>query len=68
MNSALEVAKTVKPQFILPTAAGGDILFAGILVKFLQEKGTVAEFRTLLGKNNLTTQVIAPKPGEKVMV
>ena len=68
MNSALEVAKSVKPRFMLPTAAGGDILFAGLLVKFLQAKGTVEEFRTLLEKNNLTTQVIAPQPGEKVMV
>ncbi|MDB9309637.1 MBL fold metallo-hydrolase [Aphanizomenon sp. CS-733/32] len=66
MNSALEVTKSVKPQFILPTAAGGDILFTGLLVKFLQEKGSVAEFRTLLEKNHLTTKLIAPKPGEQV--
>ncbi|MDP5018316.1 MAG: MBL fold metallo-hydrolase, partial [Dolichospermum sp.] len=68
MNSALDVAKSVKPRFILPTAAGGDILFEGLLVKFLQARGTVEEFQTLLEKNNLTTQVIAPNPGEKVMV
>lgn len=68
MNSALEVAKSVKPQFMLPTAAGGDIVFAGILAKLIQTQGTMAEFQTLLEKNNLTTQVIAPDPGEKVMV
>ena len=46
MNSALELAKSVKPQFILPTAAGGDIFFEGLLVKFLQARGNTTEFQT----------------------
>ena len=68
MSSALEVAKSVKPQFMLPTAAGGDILFTGILTKFLQTQGTASEFQTLLEKNNLNTKVITPNPGEKFTV
>jgi L-ascorbate metabolism protein UlaG (beta-lactamase superfamily) len=68
MNSALELVKSVKPQFILPTAAGGDILFEGLLVKFLQARGTTTEFQTLLENNNLTTKVITPHPGEKISV
>lgn len=68
MNSALEVAKVLKPQVILPTAAGGDVLFEGLLMKFLQSHGSIAEFQSLLTKNNLATQVIAPQPGEKVKI
>ncbi|MBD2630263.1 MBL fold metallo-hydrolase [Aphanizomenon flos-aquae NRERC-008] len=68
MNSALELVKSVKPEFILPTAAGGDIVFEGILIKFLQTRGNTAEFQTLLENNNLTTKVINPHPGEKVSV
>ncbi|MBE9218552.1 MBL fold metallo-hydrolase [Dolichospermum flos-aquae] len=68
MNSALELAKSVKPQFILPTAAGGDIFFEGLLVKFLQARGNTTEFQTLLKNNNLTTKVISPHPGEKISV
>ncbi|MEA5621069.1 MBL fold metallo-hydrolase [Cronbergia sp. UHCC 0137] len=66
MNSAVEVAKLLQPQIMLPTAAGGDVVFEGLLVKFLQAKGSVEDFRSLLEKHNLATKVIAPLPGEQV--
>jgi L-ascorbate metabolism protein UlaG (beta-lactamase superfamily) len=66
MNSALAVAKSLKPKIMLPTAAGGDVLFEGLIVKFLQSNGSIAEFQSLLTQNNLATQVIAPQPGERV--
>jgi L-ascorbate metabolism protein UlaG (beta-lactamase superfamily) len=66
MKSALEVAKWLQPQVMLPTAAGGDVIFEGFLIKFIQSKGSVEEFQALLDKNNLATRVIAPKPGEQV--
>lgn len=64
-NSALEVVRWLKPQVILPTAAGGDVAFEGLLMKFIQTKGTAEEFRSLLEKNNLSTQVLEPKPGDR---
>ncbi|MBH8551905.1 MBL fold metallo-hydrolase [Nostocaceae cyanobacterium CENA357] len=64
-NSALEVAKSLQPQVMLPTAAGGDVMFEGLLMKILQVKGSVEEFRSLLEKNNLKTQVIDPTPGDR---
>lgn len=66
MNSALEVARWLQPKIMLPTAAGGDVLFEGLLNKFLQAKGSVEEFQELLKKNNLNTRIIAPQPGEQV--
>ncbi|MDF5707102.1 MAG: MBL fold metallo-hydrolase [Nostoc sp. S4] len=64
-NSSLEVVKSLQPQVILPTAAGGDVIFEGLLMKLIQTKGTAAEFRSLLEKNNLSTQVIEPTPGDR---
>ncbi|MBD2568839.1 MBL fold metallo-hydrolase [Anabaena lutea] len=66
MNSALEVAKWLQPQIMLPTAAGGDVLFEGLLNKFIQTQGSIEEFQALLEKNNLSTRVIVPNPGEQV--
>lgn len=64
-NSSLEVVKSLKPQVILPTAAGGDIFFEGLLMKLIQTKGSSEEFRSLLKENNLSTQVLEPKPGDR---
>ncbi|MHC5729087.1 MAG: MBL fold metallo-hydrolase, partial [Nostoc sp.] len=35
-NSALEVVRWLEPQVILPTAAGGDVVFEGLITKLLQ--------------------------------
>jgi L-ascorbate metabolism protein UlaG (beta-lactamase superfamily) len=67
-KTALEVCQWLKPQSILPTAAGGNVIFEGILMNFLKEAGTVDDFCQLLRQNNLTTEVIAPQPGDKVKV
>ncbi|MEA5515880.1 MBL fold metallo-hydrolase [Nodularia sp. UHCC 0506] len=65
-KSALEVAQWLKPQVMLPTAAGGDVIFEGLLTKFLKAEGSIKEFNSLLNQNNLTTQVMEPQPGDRV--
>ncbi|MDB9346686.1 MBL fold metallo-hydrolase [Nodularia spumigena] len=65
-KSALEVAQWLQPQIMLPTAAGGDVIFEGLLTKFLKAEGSVEEFNTLLNQNNLSTQVMEPKPGDRL--
>ncbi len=64
-QTALEVCKWLKPQFILPTAAGGDVKFEGLLMSILSAEGTREEFENLLRENNLSTKVIEPNAGEK---
>jgi len=66
MNSALLVAQWLKPQIMLPTAGAGEVVYEGLIAKFLRSQGSVAEFQLLLAQNNLATQVVAPSPGERV--
>ncbi|YAF98766.1 MAG: MBL fold metallo-hydrolase [Nodularia sp. CChRGM 3473] len=65
-NKALEVAQWLQPQVMLPTTAGGDVEFEGLLGKLQKAEGTLEEFRSLLKQNNLATQVIEPTPGDRV--
>jgi L-ascorbate metabolism protein UlaG (beta-lactamase superfamily) len=67
-QTALDVCKRLQPQAILPTAAGGDIRYEGLLTSLLREQGNADDFRALLAQNGLTTKVIAPKPGEAFTV
>ncbi|MFB2923962.1 MULTISPECIES: MBL fold metallo-hydrolase [Aerosakkonema] len=64
-KSALSVAKLLQPQVMLPTAAGGDVVFEGLLMFLLKAVGSADEFRSKLAENNLSTRVIEAKPGER---
>ena len=64
-NSALEVCQRLKPQVILSTAGGDDVSFSGLLASLLRKQGSVQAFKSLLEQNNLATQAIEPKSGEK---
>ena len=67
-DSAIALAKQVRPQIMLPTAAGGEVNFEGLLMSILKAKGTSDEFRSKLVQNNLTTQVLEPQPGIRTEV
>lgn len=63
-QSALELAKWLQPQVMLSTAAGGDVVFEGLLMSVLRDRGNIEDFRSLLARHDLKTRVIDPKPGE----
>ncbi len=65
-KSALKLAQIVQPQVMLPTAAGGDVVYEGFINKLLQSIGSIEEFRTLLAENNLSIEVIEPRPGDRI--
>lgn len=67
-ESALELAKMLKPQVMLPTAAGGDVIFEGLLMSWIRTQGTIEDFRSLLAKHQISTRVIDPKPGDRFEV
>jgi L-ascorbate metabolism protein UlaG (beta-lactamase superfamily) len=60
--SALALCELLKPKFIVPTAAGGDVKFEGLLMSILTVEGTVTEFKDLLKSKSLGTEVIDPQP------
>jgi L-ascorbate metabolism protein UlaG (beta-lactamase superfamily) len=64
-DSALEAVKWLQPQVMIPTAIPGDALYEGFMMKLIQDKGSAAEFRSLLEKNNLATRLIEPTPGDR---
>lgn len=67
-ESALKLAQAVQPQVMLPTAAGGDVLFDGVLISMLKAIGSSDQFRAKLAENQLQTRVLEPKPGERVKI
>jgi L-ascorbate metabolism protein UlaG (beta-lactamase superfamily) len=65
---ALAAVKQLQPQYILPTASGGEVEYAGLLDKLLTMQGSIEGFRQLLQDNKCSTQVLSPAPGERVEV
>lgn len=63
---ALKLARSLQPQVMLPTATSREGKYEGILPAVLSEEGTIDDFRRSLAQNNLSTQVLTPKPLERV--
>jgi L-ascorbate metabolism protein UlaG (beta-lactamase superfamily) len=64
-KSALQLAEWLKPQVMIPTAAGGDVVFEGLLQSVLRTQGSIEEFRNALAPKQLVTKVIEPTPGDR---
>lgn len=64
-KSALEVVDWLQPQVLLPTAAGGNVAFEGLLVSVLRTQGSPDELRQGLAQQQLATRLVTPKPGER---
>lgn len=65
-DSALQACQWLQPKVILPTAAGGDISFEGLLTSILKAEGTVEDLRLKLASQGLNTEVIEPKSREPI--
>lgn len=65
-KNALEIAQWLQPQAMLPTANAKETTYEGILTKLLKIEGSIADFRLLLEKYNLSTEVLEPNPGDRI--
>ncbi|MEM6255934.1 MAG: MBL fold metallo-hydrolase [Cyanobacteria bacterium P01_D01_bin.156] len=65
---ALELAQTSKPQWLLPTADGGDVTYEGVVAKLLTAKGGVESVRSQLAEANLATEIKALRPMESLIL
>jgi L-ascorbate metabolism protein UlaG (beta-lactamase superfamily) len=66
--SAVQAAEWLQPQVILPTAAGGDISFEGLLMSVLKAEGGADVVRSLLKEKGLETQVMEPEAWDRFEV
>ena len=64
-ETAITLAKHLTPQLFLPTAAGGDVAYSGILDKLLSQEGSIELFRETLAQHNLATQVVEPPVNQR---
>ncbi|MBE9099525.1 MBL fold metallo-hydrolase [Vacuolonema iberomarrocanum] len=67
-ESALKIAQWLKPQVMLPTAAGGDIEFEGMLLSVLKAKGSTEAFQQMLTEKGLKARVIEPTAGDRIAI
>ncbi|EKV00648.1 putative Zn-dependent hydrolase of beta-lactamase fold [Leptolyngbya sp. PCC 7375] len=63
-EGALELAQKAKPQWLLPTADGGDVGYEGLLAKFLTASGGADVVRSQLANANLSTEIKTLRPME----
>jgi L-ascorbate metabolism protein UlaG (beta-lactamase superfamily) len=67
-KTALELAKRVRPQVMVPTAAAGEVRYSGLLVKALRQGGTIEGFGRSLAAANLDCQVLQPTVGQRFAI
>lgn len=67
-EKALEVVQWLQPQVVVPTTAGGEVTYQGLLNSILRAQGSVEDFRTLLTQHHCPAQVMALNPGERTEV
>jgi L-ascorbate metabolism protein UlaG (beta-lactamase superfamily) len=65
-TTALQLAQWLKPQVFLPTAAGGDVEYEGLINALLRTVGSVDKLRSQLAEQNFPTQMLDPQPGERI--
>ncbi|NEQ52397.1 MAG: MBL fold metallo-hydrolase [Leptolyngbya sp. SIO3F4] len=63
-EGALELAQKAKPQWLLPTADGGDVTYEGLIAKFLTATGGADVVRSQLAQANISTEVKSLRPME----
>jgi L-ascorbate metabolism protein UlaG (beta-lactamase superfamily) len=68
IKSALALAQALRPQVMVPTAAGGKIEFSGLLLKLLKATGSPDDLAAQLMAVGLTTKVLQPTPGDRLQI
>jgi len=64
--SAVEVVQWLQPKVLLPSAAGGDVNFSGLLVSVLRAEGSPDDLRQTLVQQQLATRLLTARPGERL--
>ncbi|MFN3360226.1 MAG: MBL fold metallo-hydrolase [Pseudanabaenaceae cyanobacterium] len=65
-ETTVQLCEWLKPKFLLPTAAGGDLQVSGLLLKLLRAEGSVQEMQSQLRGRGLETIVLDLQPWQPV--
>jgi len=63
---AMQIAKLLKPQVMLPTAEEGRVHYEGVIAGALQTEGGAEEMRSRIQKAGFNTRIVQPTSGETV--
>lgn len=63
---AVQIAKLLKPQVMMPTAEEGRVSYEGLISGALQTAGGAEDMRSRLAEAGINTRVIQPTSGETV--
>ena len=63
---AMQIAKLLRPQIMMPTAEEGRVHYEGVIAGALQTDGGAEDMRSRLKKEGLAVQVVQPASGETV--
>lgn len=67
-KTVLEIVQTLRPKYLLPTAAGGEVTFEGLLLSLLKPEGSVEDLRSTLQQTYPATTLLTPKPGDRMQL
>jgi len=67
-DSAIQLAERLQPKAILPTAAGGDIEYQGMLLSWLKTVGSIEQARSRFQQRQLPTEIIDLQQGEPIVL
>lgn len=67
-ESAVELARLLQLRYLLPTGAGQAVDYGGLLPSLLKAEGGPEECRALLAQAGLATEVLEPKPGDRLSI
>lgn len=65
---ALKAARLLKPRYLLPTGAGGDLTYSGLLTRLLREDDQPSQLGDRLAAEGLPTRVLQPQPWEALTI
>lgn len=67
-QTAVDLAKRVRPQVMLPTTEGGNVQYTGLLAQILNRAGGADTVRAQLADACPETRFLTPRPGDRTEI
>ncbi len=67
-STATKPLNWLRPRFIMPTAAPGDVSYTGLLINLLNNQSHEAALKAVIAQNHPKTQLLVPQPGQQLAI